>query len=261
MFQRYDSTGTGRLLQNDLYKFMKQLHADNPLFPKDIVIDIATALNLRGYFDYDRFFALTRRYPMLFYPVVRIQRAMRHSIIGLPRFRTLDARTLDIYHERRPGDRPRFYFCAKLGSRLRRLAALVPWWRPPPVRVEARQEHRELVRREKAVVNRRRHGGVAGELFEEKRVEREFLEMRRVAMGREEGEEGEEEEEVPSVLRRKYFGVDDEGEEGKVQRVLQRLKGVVRSEVPDAYDSDDDTEEDHFEDLQLDEYEDASHDD
>ena len=29
VFQRYDSTGTGRILQNDLYKFMKQMHADN----------------------------------------------------------------------------------------------------------------------------------------------------------------------------------------------------------------------------------------
>ena len=205
VFQTYDSTGTGRLLQNDLYKFMKQMHADNrqpytppplrarstppypssplppspssphpphppppplplsALFPKDIVISMSAELDLAGYFSYDTFHAMTVRYPMLFYPLVRIQRGMRGGVIGMGLFSELDGRTMDVYEERRRGDRARWYWVRKMRSQWRRWVGLVvPWVRPGQREVEAARERRERVRWEKAEVKRRREAGVGG---------------------------------------------------------------------------------------------------
>ena len=233
---------------------------------------MSAQLDLAGYFDYSTFRQTTFRYPMFFYPITRIQHAMRQRLITPKLFAALDVRTRDIYYQRAPGDRPPLYHVRKLRTAVRTLAASLPCWRPKQEEVERRRERRELIRREKAEVLRRREGGVGGELYEEKKAEREFHRMRRRRRvgqatprvdGQEDEDEEEEEEELPSAVRRKYFGTDmkREDEAERIGVIMRRLKDVVHSTAPDMYDSDEDTDADHFEDRELDEYEDARHED
>jgi hypothetical protein len=267
------------LRQNDLYKFMKTLHADNrntaqtadstgrlsyqslltlavrlllpvavALFPKDIVIEMAAQLESMGQFDYSTFRLMTRRYPMLFYPFTRIQLSMRRQLITSRLFEALDARTGDIYHERRGGDRARLYHLRKTVTRLRMLAmALCGCCCKRAVReeeMEKRRERREAIKREKAEVKRRRVGGVDGELWQEKKAEMDFLRMRRRATqqarlrrGQQPADEDddEEEEELPSAVRRKYFGADTnlkEDDPERIRKIVQKLRDVVNSVRP-----------------------------
>ena len=285
VFQRYDSTGTGRILQNDLYKFMKQMHADNrqtthtadptwhlnqwpisttqpspllstlslppsplvaALFPKDIVIQMSAQLDLVGYLDYETFRVMTFRFPMLFYPITRIQQAMRDRVITRQLFATLDVRTSDIYYQRTVGDRPPLYAMRKMRHYCRLLMYSVCWWRKMRMaEVEERIERRERIRREKEEVKRRRQGGVGGELWEEKRAEMEFMRARKrtrllvrqrqlAAAGeplQSDEEEEDDEEDVPSNVRRKYFGTDMKREDDpeKIDAIVRRIKEVVHS--------------------------------
>ena len=216
------------------------------LFPKDIVIEMSAQLEAMGQFDYSTFRLMTRRYPMLFYPFTRIQLSMREQLITSRLFDALDARTGDIYHERRGGDRAPLYHLRKTVTRLRMLAlALCSCCGRRGAREEAlekRRERRETIKREKAEVKRRRVGGVDGELWQEKKAEIDFLRMRRRAsqearrrrgvQGADQDDDDEEEEELPSAVRRKYFGADanlKEDDPERIRKIVQKLRDVVHS--------------------------------
>src|SRR5437660_1493561 len=67
------------------------------MFTKDLVVMLTAEIAERGgLFDFDTFSLLCRRYPMLLYPIFRIQDAMRAKLIGNALFSILDARTHDI---------------------------------------------------------------------------------------------------------------------------------------------------------------------
>ena len=210
---------------------------------------MSAQLDLVGYLDYETFRVMTFRFPMLFYPITRIQQAMRDRVITRPLFAQLDTRTSDIYLQRVVGDRPPLYAVRKLRHYCRLLAFSLCWWRR--MRSEElveRVERRERIRLEKEQAKRRRQGGVGGELYEEKRAENDFMRARKRArrMARqrrlaaagepamsseEEEEEDDADEDVPSAMRRKYFGeeakADDDPE--KIDAIVRRIKDVVHS--------------------------------
>jgi Ca2+-binding EF-hand superfamily protein len=111
VFAKYDSSRTGKLLQNDLFKFIKHMHADNPLFPKDVVLKLANLLQENGgYYDFETFVRVAHKYPMFVYPIYRIQQQMRNRVIGIELFRRIDERSGDVYMNRTIGDRPKHFY-------------------------------------------------------------------------------------------------------------------------------------------------------
>ena len=203
---------------------------------------MSAQLDLVGYLDYETFRVMTFRFPMLFYPITRIQQAMRDRVITRKLFAALDVRTSDIYYQRVVGDRPPLYTLRKLRHYCRLLTYSLCWWRRMrSVEVEERNERRERIRREKEEVQRRRRGGVGGELWEEKRAEMEFMRARkrarRLARQREldaagvqprsdDEDDEDDEEELPSIVRRKYFGTDvkQDDDPEKIKAIVRRIK-------------------------------------
>lgn len=97
VFSAYDSRLRGRLSINNVFDLLHAIHCDNAFFPRDVVLEVENiVLKGGGRLDFDTFTKACHNFPMLLWPVYRVQQGMRESVLGLKLFRKLDKHSGDI---------------------------------------------------------------------------------------------------------------------------------------------------------------------
>jgi len=288
IFSFYDSSHIGRMNPTDLFKFCKHFHADNPLFPKDVVITIEKDMEKKGgFYDFDAFLFMTSQYPMVCFPVYHLQESMRSEIFGLKLFHRLDRRTFDIYETRTIGDRPPLYWWRK--TKLDIKIWCCSWWCFPccgvnEIEKEEEQTRRKKIKEEKKKATHRREtklmmGGVIMDLGLGEEELQQLDVTQRKAMVRYLKKEKEKskrwsiwknkEEPTFTISQRRNLATgeldekqsaDENPETAKqgMARILLLYAGAEADAILDVWDSDQDSDVDAFVDVGHDEY--AEHD-
>lgn len=104
IFEAYDDTRAGYWSLVNLQNFITSIHADNPIFPVDIINSlIETLKKKRGRMEYDEWQRSILRFPMLVWPIIRTQSDMQQKLIGYQLFKSLDLRSPDMEYRNRHG--------------------------------------------------------------------------------------------------------------------------------------------------------------
>jgi len=193
IFMWYDSQKQGIITLEDLHNFLVSVHGDNSIFPSEVTTQLTLLCAAsQGKFDFDEFGRALQKFPMLLWPIFRLQEKMRAMVIGEDLFKRIDARSGDVqlgthHHSQSPWQK--------------RLAAVERWFcccckKAPKVTAEEKQyQLRRQVREEELKLQRAQEeeDGIAPEhkidiakiLGEEDEIERQKREEKM----HEEGEE------------------------------------------------------------------------
>lgn len=98
VFVGYDHSKVGRLNVKDMQNMMVSIHGDNLLFPREIVETVTLVIqSKKGRIDFDDFVRACQRYPMLLWPIQRIQRLLRNYCFKKRKlFKEIDLRSTDV---------------------------------------------------------------------------------------------------------------------------------------------------------------------
>ncbi len=93
VYETFDTNKNGCLDLDELHVFFVSMHGDNPIMSKHVVGKL-TAKNLadQGRTDFDEFLRAANMYPMLLYPVFRLQEQMRREVMTTSIYHMLNAR-------------------------------------------------------------------------------------------------------------------------------------------------------------------------
>jgi Ca2+-binding EF-hand superfamily protein len=93
VFYTFDTNKNGCLDLDELHVFFVSMHGANPIMSKHVVGKL-TAKNLadQGRTDFDEYLRAAAMYPMLLYPVFRLQEQMQREVMTMSIFQTMNAR-------------------------------------------------------------------------------------------------------------------------------------------------------------------------
>jgi len=100
VFHMSDANKNGYLELAELQSFLMSIHGENAIFPREIVVALTQqALGKDGHLDFDDFTAAEKAYPMLLWPVFRIQHRMRKKTLGEAFYNRIDHRIAETFFD------------------------------------------------------------------------------------------------------------------------------------------------------------------